>query len=178
MIAIKEWSVDRSFKAEIDKTDTRVLTNEIWFGLFPLSQQLAAAFLSLRGTSRKTKLIEIHENFIRNSEASVKPGVVPHIKQFLLVFFFPCPHACMWKTTLLPESWYFSYDGYQEIRSRLLRTLISRFHDITIDVLQIYTTTAVRIVLIHRLFSSTNFLRSSVKRSPWTLALPSDQPMA
>lgn len=94
MIAIKEWSVDRSFKAEIDKTDTRVLANEIWFALFPLSQQLAAAFLSLRGTSRKTKLIEIHENFIRNSEASVKPGVVPHIKQFLLVFFFPCPHAC------------------------------------------------------------------------------------
>lgn len=94
MIAIKEWSADRSFKAKIDKTDTRVLTNEVRFALFPLSQQLAGAFLSLRGTSRKTKLIEIHENFIRNSEASVKPGVVLHIKQFLLVFFFPCPHAC------------------------------------------------------------------------------------
>lgn len=37
--------------------------------------------LSLRGTSRKTELIEIHENFIRNLEASVKPRVVPHIKQ-------------------------------------------------------------------------------------------------
>ena len=49
--------------------------------------QPGGAFLSLRGTSRKTKLIEIHENFIRNSEASVKPGIVPHIKQFSLVFF-------------------------------------------------------------------------------------------
>lgn len=57
------------------------------FPPFPSGHQPAGAFLSLRGTSRKTKLIEIHENFIRNSEASVKPGVALHIKQFSLVFF-------------------------------------------------------------------------------------------
>ena len=84
----------RTFKTEVDETDTRDLTNgtRLAFQPFPppLSSpghQPAGAFLSLRGTSRKTKLIEIHENFIRNSEASVKPGAALHIKQFSLVFF-------------------------------------------------------------------------------------------
>lgn len=81
----KENSAHRLEKRKLIKLILELLAKLALF--LPLRHQPGGAFLSLRGTSRKTKLIEIHENFIRNSEASVKPGIALHIKQFSLVFF-------------------------------------------------------------------------------------------
>lgn len=73
-----------SLKKFSTRSDLTVCERAVW----PLRGPSAdRTLLSLRGTSRKMELIEIHENFIRNLEASVKPSVSRISNTYSLFFF-------------------------------------------------------------------------------------------